>query len=1042
MQGRTYVRSLTLLAGLLLLCAWQAGGRRAAAGNDAFSREQRRLLPLFRHGSRAQISPTAARYLRWLYPPSRRPAASKSRRRYPSRSRRALGLLPQPQILIGNPGGTDITRVNDPTLDSGDARTQSNPTAIADAGDVLAAWSDPSGVAWAQSHDDGVSFEPQNTLLDSGGGIITGHPVLGEDSNGDVFMAHMWTVDNGGVMEPRIGVATSDDFGDSFSDPVNVTPNLDPLVDGIQDDPWLAVDATGSANDGNIYVSWTDLLIAGGTEIRANVSTDGGMTFGTPISVGFNGEGSQLGVDNAGSAYLVWQDNGQVFSGTSLLISRSDDGGKTWGVGGVDQNRVTPVTRAGTDQVCNGQVVRALFGDIALNHHPHIAVDNSGLANDGRLYVVWNDGRRGDADIFLVRSDDQGLTWSQPVRVNQDPSGNGADQFFPAISVDNDGDVHVMFYDRRDDPANLAIHVYEASSDDGGGTWTETRLTQTSFLPPYLSPAIDPNQAECALGPENQIYSNSGTEYSIWTDGRNSYDSTLWGKASDPNIFLSRGGMLTVDEAPRLRVWVEHSFPKDVKLTVGQGGSAPWSEVVSNRQATAREDLFFDVDVSAHAGTLPPVNSLTRVFLKAEDVDPGVTGRIRRFELYINGQIFTSDDTPRDIPDGVELRPRGRRPLAAQPGETTVFIGPDNTPPTADAGPDKKVTETTRVRLNARGSSDPDGQKLKFSWQQISGPPVALHRKNKARPWFIAPQVTGATLLEFEVTVSDGVASDTDQVGITVKRGAPGTVSGHVQDKKGKPLVGAQVTITRADGQQSGPYSTDSNGNYSGMALPGRSTGVARFPNLEPSAPDKPFNKRLTVPLGGVLAGVNFTLVTRAASLRGTITDTHGAAVANAAVTVLDTLGAPLGSGVTGADGKYQIRDLDSEAALRATLLRIVPSGNIPRWDAGPLNLKPSKNNIRSFQYGGLIVSVDAAKDVRTAAENALVEVRIGPRLVVSARLGVGVFMAEVPFDNLPAEVVRVTVSNPGVRAEVRDIKIRSGRVRSIRIVLRELLPL
>ena len=42
-------------------------------------------------------------------------------------------------------------------------------------------------------------------------------------------------------------------------------------------------------------------------------------------------------------------------------------------------------------------------------------------------------------DIMFVRSTDGGETWSDPIRVNDDPEGNGAWQWFGMMSVGPNG---------------------------------------------------------------------------------------------------------------------------------------------------------------------------------------------------------------------------------------------------------------------------------------------------------------------------------------------------------------------------------------------------------------------------------------------------------------------------------------------------------------------------------------------------------------------------------------------------------------------------
>jgi hypothetical protein len=130
-----------------------------------------------------------------------------------------------------------------------------------------------------------------------------------------------------------------------------------------------------------------------------------------------------------------------------------------------------------------------------------MAVDNtlgSFSPHQGRIYAVYvgyTDIRVGafpgipnpsdNTDIFLVTSDNGGLSWSSPVRVNSDFSptdgytesnGGGAPgvitgrvQFLPAVAVDQaTGTLVVSWRDGRDDASRARSAVYVTASTDGG----------------------------------------------------------------------------------------------------------------------------------------------------------------------------------------------------------------------------------------------------------------------------------------------------------------------------------------------------------------------------------------------------------------------------------------------------------------------------------------------------------------------------------------------------------------------------------------------
>ncbi|MGB5510493.1 MAG: hypothetical protein WBM87_02175 [Woeseiaceae bacterium] len=100
--------------------------------------------------------------------------------------------------------------------------------------------------------------------------------------------------------------------------------------------------------------------------------------------------------------------------------------------------------------------------------------------------------------------------------------------------------------------------------------------------------------------------------------------------------------------------------------------------------------------------------------------------------------------------------------------------GPNTTPnrvPTANAGPDQEVAETLIVSLDGSDSRDMDGDFLTYAWVQTAGPDVILTDASLAQPSFTSPDVAAGSpeVLSFRLTVSDGAASSSDTVDITVR---------------------------------------------------------------------------------------------------------------------------------------------------------------------------------------------------------------------------------------------------------------------------------
>ena len=115
---------------------------------------------------------------------------------------------------------------------------------------------------------------------------------------------------------------------------------------------------------------------------------------------------------------------------------------------------------------------------IATNH-----ADNEGRGEVYVLASVTRSSAPDPLDVMFARSTDGGVTWTAPLRINDDDIDNGAYQWFGTLSVAPNGRLDVVWLDTRNDPGGVLSQLYFACSQDGGRTWSENFEVSPQFDP-------------------------------------------------------------------------------------------------------------------------------------------------------------------------------------------------------------------------------------------------------------------------------------------------------------------------------------------------------------------------------------------------------------------------------------------------------------------------------------------------------------------------------------------------------------------------------
>ncbi|MGO9114377.1 MAG: FG-GAP-like repeat-containing protein [Thermoguttaceae bacterium] len=474
---------------------------------------------------------------------------------------------------------------------------------------------------------------------------------------------------NNGIFEAR-----SDDGGKSWDPAVAIVSHVyngSTLV-FFEDLPQLAIDTSPtSPNFGDQYEVWTRVYppgqfpnepnSSGGTDIMIAVSKDDGQTWqvqyhkdpdlaapvtaiddsqnditaagggtGTPLGQGFVDQ-PHVTVGPDGSVYVAYFAGGDFavaysppsaagsyfllpdYKSTDRVAFGNDDNVfvNESGIGSGDLFRTFPVREIVADPTRPGTVYAVSTISVA---------DANGNTID-------------PADVIFARSTDYGLTWTSSFEVggvsasvlNDDNGGQKATglstdvidgQTQPRLAVDNDGNISVIWYDTRRDPAGQDLDVFGTTSTDGGRTFSSNfRVTSQSFDPSlgaFKNPTTQPGgpvvtaldfatgqvgpasgQLNYYLGDFPGLAMANGTIYAAWTDTRNSRAGSM----GNQDIYFASYAVSPAPAAP-----IERYAPNNTaKLATNLGTHTEL--VVPKLALPAGYEEWFQV-VAAASGTL------------------------------------------------------------------------------------------------------------------------------------------------------------------------------------------------------------------------------------------------------------------------------------------------------------------------------------------------------------------------------------------------------------------------------------------------------
>ena len=340
---------------------------------------------------------------------------------------------------------------------------------------------------WAYSHDGGLTWTFPGVLEP---GVFRSDPVLDVDHNGRFYF---YSLNNDFTAD----VWRSDDAGANW---------LPPVAAYGADKTWIAVDRNREIGDGNVYVSWgghlacfpcgdlccstppcfRDHLVCGPSVCcdtrRISRSQNGGSTFEEPVLA------TQPPFDPGAVSPAVISPNlavgtkGELYhAGGVRRIGVS--GGFEFSVARTNANQQHQplafgervIVDLGGAYPCSGDSADCGFPNPGgLVGQAEIAVDHSKGRDSGNVYLLSSVDPPGPdpLDVHFSRSEDHGRSWSTSVRVNDDPLGANAHQWFATFSVAPTGRIDAVWNDTRNSNGDATIsQLFYSYSYDSGRTW-------------------------------------------------------------------------------------------------------------------------------------------------------------------------------------------------------------------------------------------------------------------------------------------------------------------------------------------------------------------------------------------------------------------------------------------------------------------------------------------------------------------------------------------------------------------------------------------
>ena len=235
------------------------------------------------------------------------------------------------------------------------------------------------------------------------------------------------------------------------------------------DKQWFTIDKTGGPGHGFQYQADDGINCSGGG-VEFQRSTNGGVTWQSPIVIPNSPVYGTLDVDTNGNLFIGGEGSSTFYC---VRSSNAQIGGQT-----PTFDRSTPVNMGGF-------IIQGGINGVGLCGQVFLAIDRSGGATNNNIYMLASvePSGRSTTDVMFVRSTDGGLTFSAPLRVNDDGVNPTKWHWFGTFSVAPNGRLDAVWYDTRNAANNTDSQLFYSYSTDAGVTWSPNVALSDPFNP-------------------------------------------------------------------------------------------------------------------------------------------------------------------------------------------------------------------------------------------------------------------------------------------------------------------------------------------------------------------------------------------------------------------------------------------------------------------------------------------------------------------------------------------------------------------------------